>query len=156
VARLAPARGVEPLRAAAFVGLNPLVLVHVVGGPHNDGAAILFAMLGVAATLAAAELAGGGAFIAALGIKASVAFAGPFALLGARRRGRFLLGGVTALALLTLVAWPAFGSHWLGALEVAGRNLDRTSYMSVPAELARFTGLDPDLARQGALYIYGA
>ncbi len=38
VARLAPSRGVEPLRAAAFVGLNPLVLVHVVGGPHNDGA----------------------------------------------------------------------------------------------------------------------
>src|SRR6476659_1912101 len=47
-ARLAPLRGVDPLRAAAFVALNPLVLVHVVGGGHNDALAMLLAMLGVA------------------------------------------------------------------------------------------------------------
>jgi hypothetical protein len=40
VARLAAARGVDPVRAAAFVALNPLVLVHVVGGAHNDGIAM--------------------------------------------------------------------------------------------------------------------
>ena len=81
------------MRAAAFVGLNPLLLVHVVGGPHNDGLAMLLAMLGVAAVLGAAEASGGAAFVLAAGIKASGAFAMPFALLGTGvRRGRFLLG----------------------------------------------------------------
>ena len=51
VARLAPARGVDPLGAAAFVALNPLVLVHVVGGPHNDALTILLMTLGVGALL---------------------------------------------------------------------------------------------------------
>ena len=59
VARLAPARGVDPLRAAAFVALNPLVLVHVVGGPHNDGLAMLLMTLGVAGVLTAREASGG-------------------------------------------------------------------------------------------------
>ena len=58
VARLAAWRGVDPLRAAAFVALNPLVLVHVVGGAHNDGLAMLLAMLGVAAVLSAREARG--------------------------------------------------------------------------------------------------
>ena len=58
VARLAAWRGVEPLRAAAFVALNPLVLVHVVGGAHNDGLMMLLAMLGVAAIVARREISG--------------------------------------------------------------------------------------------------
>ena len=37
-ARLAPARGLDPRLSAALVALNPLVLVHVVGGAHNEGA----------------------------------------------------------------------------------------------------------------------
>jgi hypothetical protein len=156
VARLAPARGVDPLRAAAFVGLNPLVLVHVVGGPHNDGPAMLLATLGIGATLAAEELGGGVAFAAAAGFKASAVFAAPFALLGAGRRGRFVLGGLAGMALIALISWPAFGLHWLSALNVAGGNLDRTSHMSLPGELYRLTGLNRDVARVGALYIYGA
>jgi Glycosyltransferase family 87 len=155
VARLAPARGVDPLRAAAFVGLNPLVLVHVVGGAHNDGGAMLLAMLGAGAALQAEELGAGAAFAASVGIKASAAFVAPFALIGARRRARFLLGLMGGLALLVLIALPAFGLHWLSALDVVGRNLDRTSQMSVPVELHRLAGLDRELARRAALYIYG-
>jgi Glycosyltransferase family 87 len=81
VARLAPARGLDPTRAAAFVALNPLVLVHVVGGAHNDALAMLPATAGVAAVLAAREAAGGAAFVTALMIKAPAALAAPFALL---------------------------------------------------------------------------
>ncbi len=55
-----PPRGVDPLRAAAFVALNPLVLVHVVGGAHNDALAMLLAMLGVAAVLLPARSCGAG------------------------------------------------------------------------------------------------
>ena len=77
VARLAAWRGVDPLRAAAFVALNPLVLVHVVGGAHNDGLTMLLAMLGVAAILSAREASGGAALVAAVATKASAALPRP-------------------------------------------------------------------------------
>jgi alpha-1,6-mannosyltransferase len=156
VARLAPSRGVEPVRAAAFVGLNPLLLVHVVGGPHNDGVAMLLAMLAVAATLGAAEASGGAAFVLAAGVKATGAFALPFALLGTGvRRRRLLLGAAAAFALMALVAWPAFGLDWLGSLNVAGDNLGKTSHMSVPITFSRIAGVDSGLVQNAALYIYG-
>jgi Glycosyltransferase family 87 len=156
VARIAPPRGVDPLRAAAFVGLNPLVLVHVVGGPHNDGAAMLAAIAGVGATLAAAELGGGASFAAAVGVKAAAGLSAPFALLGARRRGRFVLGLLAGVAALVLISLPAFGLHWLSAIDVAGGNLDRNSYMSLPITVARLIGVGDVLMRHLALYLYAA
>jgi Glycosyltransferase family 87 len=93
VARLAPLRGVDGIRAAAFVALNPLVLVHVVGGAHNDGLAMFLATLGVAAALSARETSAGAAFVSAAALKSTAGLAFPFALLGARRppppMGRF-------------------------------------------------------------------
>jgi hypothetical protein len=170
VARLAAVRGVDPLRAAAFVALNPLVLVHVVGGAHNDAAAMLLAGAGVSATLALRGVAGGAAFFAAFAIKAPAAFAAPFALLGssspsgtesqlgtAPGAARRLLGGATlAAATIGLMAWAAFGWHWLDALGLAGENQGRTSYMSVPVTFARLSGADTEAVRLAALSIYGA
>ncbi|HEX7245693.1 MAG TPA: polyprenol phosphomannose-dependent alpha 1,6 mannosyltransferase MptB, partial [Solirubrobacterales bacterium] len=80
VARLAPSRGVEPLRAAAFVALNPLVLVHAVGGPHNDAFVVLLTTLGVAGILSARETSAGASFVAAIALKPSAAATLPFAL----------------------------------------------------------------------------
>jgi hypothetical protein len=156
VARLAPARGIDPTRAAAFVALNPLVLVHVVGGPHNDGIAVLLMTLGIAAMLGAREGLGAGAFVAACATKSTAAIAVPFALLGTGRPARFLLGGSTALALLTLAAYLAFDWNWLHAFTLAGENQDRTSHMSIPITTARLTGLDPNLVRTAALTLYAA
>ncbi len=152
--RLAAARGAEPLRAAAFVALNPLVLVHVVGGPHNDAIAVLMAMLGVAALLAGEEAQGGAAFALAAGVKFSAIFPAPFALLSARRPRRLVIGGLLTVVLIVLAAWPPFGLHWLSALDVAGRNLERTSHMSLPGELYRGLGIGRNLAEQGAFYAY--
>jgi hypothetical protein len=167
VARLAPARGIAPLPAVAFVALNPLVLLHVVGGAHNDGLAMLVAMLGVAAMLSAREAGAGAAFAAAFAIKAPAAIAAPFALLstrptgrkyahtvGNRPVGRLLLGaGVGALA-LGVAAYAAFGWHWLGALELAGRHQDKTTHLSIPTTFARLTGLDLTAVRAAALALY--
>ena len=86
VARLAPGRGVDPLRAAAFVALNPLVLVHVVGGPHNDAFAVLLTTLGVAGILTAREAPAGAALLAAVAVKTSAAVTLPFAALAALQR----------------------------------------------------------------------
>jgi hypothetical protein len=156
VARLARLRGVDPVRAAAFVALNPLVLVHVVGGAHNDGLAILLALAGGAAVLLARETAAGGAFVAAFAIKAPVALAAPFALLGARRRGRLLLGVLGAALAIGLMSYLAFGWHWLDAIGLAGENQSRTSYMSVPIAMARLLGLDPDPVRATLLILFAA
>lgn len=171
VARLAAWRGVDPLRAAAFVALNPLVLVHVVGGAHNDGLTMLLAMLGVAAVLSAREAAGGAALLAAIAIKASAAFVAPFALLAAARRGlavqgrrggplrpagRLLAGAALALAAVVLAAHLAFGWEWLNALGLAGENQGHTSHLSVPTTLGRISGLGPDPLRIAALILYVA
>jgi len=147
VARLAPSRGLDSTRAAAFVALNPLVLVHVVGGPHNDSIAVLLMTLAIAGMLTAREGGGAGALIAAGATKVSATIMLPFALLGAERRPRFLLGGFGAAALLTLIAYLAFDWSWLHAFALAGENQGRTSHMSIPITTARLTGLDPDATR---------
>ena len=172
VARLAPARGVDPLRAAAFVALNPLVLVHVVGGPHNDALATLLMMLGVAAILTARETSAGVALVAAVAIKASAAVATPFALLATAkppptgrnpliRRGfrpvdRLLVGVGLGVVGVGLGAYLAFGWHWLDAFALAGENQGLTSHMSIPITAARLTGLDPYATRIAALALYAA
>jgi alpha-1,6-mannosyltransferase len=150
VTRLAPARGIDPKRAAAFVALNPLVLVHVVGGPHNDGIAVLLMTLGVAAMLTAREAAGAGALVAAVATKLTAAIAVPFALLGTERRARFLLGGFIGLGAVALLAYLAFGWHWLGAFALIDQNQGHTTHLSIPTTAARLTGLSPDTTRAAA------
>jgi glycosyl transferase family 87 len=170
VARLAPARGLDPLRAAAFVALNPLVLVHVVGGPHNDALAVLLVTLGAAGGLAARETSAGAAFVGAIAVKASAAVVAPFALVAPLRPtglkhqpgwcfrpvGRLLAGAGIAMVAIGAAAYVAFGWNWLDAFALAGENQGRTSYMSIPIATARLTGLDPDVTRALALAAYGA
>lgn len=174
VARIAPARGVSPLGAAAFVALNPLVLIHVVGGAHNDGLAMLLATLGIAAMLTAREAGAGVAFVAAFAIKAPAAIVAPFAVLAAARTraqpptglkrthngrirpvGGLLLGAGAAAVAIGLAAYAAFGWNWLDAIGLAGENQHRTSHMSIPITFARLTGLDPTPVRATALALYG-
>lgn len=170
VSRLAAWRGADPLRAAAFVALNPLVLVHVVGGAHNDGLTMLLAMLAVAAILSARELSGGAALAAAVATKASAAFLAPFALFASANRrpmgryvdsgstfrpiGPLLLGGALAAVAIGAGAYAAFGWDWLQAFGLAGENQGRTSYMSVPITVARLSGLDPEAVRLVALVLF--
>jgi alpha-1,6-mannosyltransferase len=173
VARVAPSRGVSPLGAAAFVALNPLVLIHVVGA-HNDGVAMLAATIGVAAMLAAREASAGAAFAAAFAIKAPAAIAAPFALLSAARSSTFphaggekstikatsqpttqiLVGAVLSSLALGVAAYLAFGWNWLDAIGLVGEIQQRTAHMSIPITFARLTGLDPTAVRAAALSLY--
>ncbi len=170
VSRLAARRGAEPLRAAAFVALNPLVLVHVVGGAHNDGLAMLLAMLGVAAILSAREASGGAALVAAAATKASTLFIAPFAAIATAKErpmvleggnsgrprpiGRLLLGAALGAGVIGAAAYLGFGWDWLHAFALAGENQGRTSFMSIPITVARLTGLDPDAVRLVALVLF--
>jgi len=156
VSRLAPARGIDPLRAAAFVALNPLVLVHVVGGAHNDGIATLAAMLGVAAVLSSREFTGGVALTAAAAVKVSAIVVAPFALLGSKHRAKLLFGALGASVTIAIAGQLAFGWNWLDAIGLAGENQSRTSHLSIPTTMARLTGLDPGTTRAAALALYAA
>ncbi|MGZ5307668.1 MAG: polyprenol phosphomannose-dependent alpha 1,6 mannosyltransferase MptB [Solirubrobacterales bacterium] len=156
VARLAERRGLDPRPAAALVALNPLVLVHVVGGPHNDALMMLAATAGVGAVLAGREAGGGAALAAAAAIKVSAAFVAPFALLGAERRGRFAAGAAVALAAIGLATLAVFGSNPLDSLAIVGENQHRSSHYSVPVTLARDLGIGSGWVRAAALVAYTA
>jgi alpha-1,6-mannosyltransferase len=175
VARIAPSRGVNPLGAAAFVALNPVVLLQVVGGGHNDALATLATTVGVAAVLGARPASGGGAFVLAAAIKLPAAVAAPFALLDAARirhsppqrwvkvgcaarspAWRLLLGAAVAALAIGVAAYAAFGWHWLHALDLLGHRQNKTTHLSVPSTFARLSGLDPAVVRTAALILYAA
>ncbi len=54
-------RDKDPVRAAALVGLNPLLVIYGVGGGHNDLLMLLAMIGGLYAVLASREWVGGGA-----------------------------------------------------------------------------------------------
>jgi Glycosyltransferase family 87 len=140
--------GSDPVFAALVVGLNPLVLVHVVGGAHNDALAMLGVMGGVLAVLSAQPAAGGALAAGGAAIKASAAIAGPFMLIGARDRLRFLMGAAVVVVAVAAGAVAAFGSKALEAFVLIGQNQERTTRWSIPQKLAdgigSVTGGDPD------------
>lgn len=184
VARLAPARGLDANRALVLVALNPLVLVHVAGGAHNDALTMLLAMGGCAAVLARREAGGGFAILGAVALKVSSAFVIPFALLGTldpptgrkplygtgnrtvgglgwrwrlwRHRGvrRLLTGMALGLLAIGAVALVLFGTHALDSLALAGENQARVSNYSLPNLLAESLGADVDTVRAAALGAY--
>ncbi len=129
VSRLAAWRGVDEAQAAAFVALNPLVLVHVVGGAHNDGLAMLLAMLGVAALVARREASSGALLVASAAIKSSSLFVAPFAFVEAAPRARrrwaekrlisALFGPSTGLSLGAVGAAVVFAVGGLRGVRVA-------------------------------------
>jgi alpha-1,6-mannosyltransferase len=169
VARIAAWRGVQPLRAAAFLALNPLVLVHVVGGAHNDALTTLLATISVAALLSARYASAGASLLAAIATKASAVFLAPFALAatwptgrkpviwtGFRPVGEFLGGAGVAVLAVVAAAYAAFGWDWLGGFGLAGENQSRTSHMSLPITVARLTGLPTGGVRLAAALLFAA
>jgi hypothetical protein len=153
VARLATQRGLDPRPAAALVALNPLVLVHVVGGPHNDALMMLLAIAGVAAVIGHRGALGGAAIAGAVATKLSAAFIAPFALIGAegRERWRLLAGGAAAGALIAVASLIAFGGGLTDSLAIAGENQHRTSRHSAPVTLAHDLGIGAGGVRVVAL-----
>lgn len=177
VSRLAAWRGADPLRAAAFLALNPLVLVHVVGGAHNDGLTMLTALLAVAALTVRREASAGAALVAAAALKASALFLAPFALAEtarpprtSRERGSppswrkaafepervfgLAVGALAAALAIGLAAYLAFGWDWTHAFAVAREHQSSSSHLSIPSTFARIAGLDRGPVSSVALGLY--
>ena len=134
--RCASALGRDPTFAALVVGLNPLVLVHVVGGAHNDALMMLLVMGGVTAALLAREQLAGALVAVAVAVKASAGLVLPFLVIGARRRaGAIAAAAIAALAVLAL-SLAVLGTNTFDAFGLIGQNQERTTRWSVPQRLA--------------------
>lgn len=130
----------DPLRSAAFVGLNPLWLVWTVGGAHNDLPMMLFALAGVLFFLIGRERLSGGMLAAAIAAKATAGLLALFMLAGARRRGSLLSGGLVAGALLVAAFLAIFGVDlvlYAPALLEQGEHVSRHN---VPREIVELLG----------------
>jgi len=146
VARAASLSGQSARWAAAFVGLNPVLLVLALGGAHND-TLIMLTLAGALALNAGARprlRAAAGALVAAVGVKLSAGVALPFLLLSParlRRRAELAAGALASMLVLAVVALVGFGGHALGFLGAVGEQQQLVAVHSIPAETARLVGL---------------
>jgi alpha-1,6-mannosyltransferase len=145
-ARACARLGHDAAWAAAFVGLNPVLLELAVGGAHND--TMLLALLAAALALTAGASprfrAGAAALVVGVGIKVTGALAIAFLLLApARWRERLRVAGSAGviLAALAAVALLGFGGHALGFLGAISEQQQLVAVHSLPAETARLVGL---------------
>jgi alpha-1,6-mannosyltransferase len=140
-------RGLDPVKAAALVGLNPLIVLYGVGGGHNDMLMLAALMAGVYVLLQHRERAGGGMMVIAAGIKLTAGLFLPFALasrggLGARGRRRdLLIGAGAAAAAITALGLAMFGTgplHLLGTLQ---KTQSEGDWHSIPGLISTRLGL---------------
>jgi len=140
--------GRDPVFVALAVGTNPLILVHVVGGAHNDGLVVLLWLAAVLAALGARERLGGLLSGAATGIKVSAGLVLPFLVLGARRRAAVAAGAIAAAVATIGISFAVFGLDAFDALSLIGQNQERTSRWSLPQRTADgigfLVGASPD------------
>ena len=133
--------GRDPLRATLLVGLNPLVLVYVVGGAHNDVFIALLLSAAVYLAVAGRERLGAAALVAAAAIKMTAAPVLPFLVAGSRSRARAVTAALLAAGALTLTLFAALGpglASYPAALDAQG---DLVSKHSVPHYAGALLGL---------------
>ena len=142
--RLAALRGVDPLRAALFVAANPLLVVWVLGGAHNDLLALALQLWAIVLLAGNAERAGPAMLALAVGVKASAGVAAPFVLAARRSRAALVAAGL-GMAAVVAVGWVLFASPaaGLGATLADARHVTKLSI----AGLAARAGLDGLLVR---------
>jgi len=152
--RLAERLGRDPLLPALAVGINPLVLVHVVAGAHNEALVVLVTMAGVGLFVLGHQARSAALATAAAALKASAGLVVPFLALGSppgsavvpgspeRRRAalRALAAAAGAGLAIALVALAGFGSHALDALGLLSSNQERSSRWSFPYKTAELLG----------------
>lgn len=146
IARAAARLGHGGRWAAAFVGLNPVLLVMAVGGAHNDTLVMLLLALALLVTAGGQPRMRSGiaALVGGVGIKLTAGLVLPFLVLSRpqpRERVRAAASALVALLALVAVGVLGFGVHALGFLDAVGEQQELIATHSVPAETARLFGL---------------
>jgi hypothetical protein len=137
---LAGAAGVRPAAASWLAVLNPLVLIHLVGGAHNDALMMGLLTAGLAASVRRRPVPATLLIVAAALVKAPAALGlvAVAVLWAAQLRGRLpqvraagavAVTAAAATALLTAVAGTGYG--WIGALDtpISPRNFSLTGVL---------------------------
>jgi alpha-1,6-mannosyltransferase len=159
--RCAKLRGKDPVRAAALVGLNPLLVIYGVGGGHNDLLMLLAMTGGLYAILASREWLGGGLSVLAIGVKLTAGLVVPFALVaggresrGHGRRARFALGAGLGLASLAALSLGLFGA---GSVDMLGTVIKSQSEgsLSIPGFISSKLGM-PTVGHIAGFVLAGA
>jgi alpha-1,6-mannosyltransferase len=133
--------------ALALGILNPLVLLHLLGGSHNDALMLGFLALGLAAFLRKHKLLAVVLVALATGVKLTAAPAlvfmawnwrdDPTVLLGRRIRDSALVLLAAAAIIATLCVSFGVGAGWISALKGTGQSM---STYSIPTKLGFVTG----------------
>jgi hypothetical protein len=120
--------------AAAFVGWNPVLAVHLAGGGHNDAWIGLLALGAIALTAPRRVNAAGVLWALAIAVKwVPLVFLALRALEARARRERLGAAGaaVTALIVGGLATWR-YGWHWLAALAPLADNARLETRYALP------------------------
>ncbi|HZE06185.1 MAG TPA: polyprenol phosphomannose-dependent alpha 1,6 mannosyltransferase MptB, partial [Solirubrobacteraceae bacterium] len=78
--RAARLRGIDPVKAVALVGLNPVIIVYGVGGGHNDLLMLAIMVAGIYILLRQRQGTGGAMIVAATAVKLTAGVLLPFAV----------------------------------------------------------------------------
>lgn len=156
---LARARSVDPVRAIAVVGLNPLLVLYGVGGGHND-------LLMLAASTAALYLIvvqrgrlGGGLLVLAVAIKLTAGLLVPFAYAaggardGLRRRREMVIGVAIGVAMTVILGGAVFGTGALNLFATVLRSQSEGDWHSIPGVIS---AIGPSVVGQIVGYILTA
>lgn len=143
-------RGLNPVKAAALVGLNPLIVVYGVGGGHNDLLMMVVLMAGVYLMLAQHERSGSALMVVAAAIKLTAGVMLAFAIAGGGgRQGRghrrdVVAGAAATAALLVGLTLLWFGTGPVHLFDTLQRVQSEGDWHSVPgfigAEFGHSTG----------------
>ncbi|MBV9914867.1 MAG: polyprenol phosphomannose-dependent alpha 1,6 mannosyltransferase MptB [Solirubrobacterales bacterium] len=140
-------RGVDPVKAAALVGLNPLIVVYGVGGGHNDLLMLALLMAGLVAVLQHRDRAGGALVVLGAGIKLTAGVFLPFAAasgggLGATsRRREITIGASVAVLGVAVLAFSLFGGGPLHLLGTLHKTQSEGDWHSIPGFISTRLGL---------------
>jgi alpha-1,6-mannosyltransferase len=140
-------RGVNPVKATALVGLNPLIVIYGVGGGHNDLLMLVAVVAGISLVLQHRERAGGASIVVAAGIKLTAGLYLPFALAGARRtlspsrRRDILIGAGVAAASVAALGFALFGTGPLHLISTVEQVQSEGDWHSIPGLIGTWLGL---------------
>jgi alpha-1,6-mannosyltransferase len=140
-------RGIDPVKAAAVVGLNPLLVVYGVGGGHNDILMLAVLMAGVVLVLQHRDRGGAASLVLATGIKLTAGLLLPFALaatgspLARSRRREILVGAGVAAAGLAALSFGVFGIGVLHLPVTVHQSQSMGDWHSIPGFVSTRLGL---------------
>jgi Glycosyltransferase family 87 len=141
-------RGLDPVKSAALVGLNPLIVLYGVGGGHNDLLMLAAVAAGMYLVLAHRDRAGGGSMALAAGIKLTAALPAAFALAGgggrrsSGRRRDIAIGAGIASAFIAALGFAVFGTGPLHMLATLQKGQSEGDWHSIPGFITTRIGLN--------------